>query len=367
MATALDSTDTPYLLVDLDVLEMNLKEMAQVAADAGVRLRPHVKTHKSPLLAQRQIELGACGITVAKLGEAEVMADAGIRDIRIVYPIVGPAKLERLARLMRIAHVSIALDSYEVATDISDLAARVGHSVPILLEINTGLDRLGVKPYEAIAMAARIASLPHITMVGILTHEGHALTVSSREGARQCAVEIGELMVDTARRLRQEGLPIEEVSVGSTVTARDIAFVPGITEIRPGTYVFNDVHEIATGVADESTCALTVLTTIVSIPAEDRAVVDAGSKTLSSALPGPLSNRGYGLVRGHPDARVDRLSEEHGIITIPSARTRLSIGQHLEIIPNHVCPVVNLADTMYAIRNGTFELEIPVNARGRNR
>lgn len=367
MATAHEFSDTPSLLVDLEVLEANLAEMARIATRAGVRLRPHVKTHKSPWLAQRQMGLGACGITVAKLGEAEVMAEAGITDIRIVYPIIGLAKLSRLAQLMRTVRISVALDSYEAAAGISRIAADTGQAVPVLLEINTGLDRLGVKPEEAVAIAIRIASLSHIDLVGILTHEGHALNERSRDGARRCAMETGALMVKTAHHLRQEGMHIDEVSVGSTVTARDIASLPGITEIRPGTYVFNDVHEIASGVATESTCALTVLTTVVSIPANDRAVVDAGSKTLSSALPGPISESGYGLVKGYPDARIDRLSEEHGVILMPSARTRLTIGQQVEIIPNHVCPVVNLADTMYGIRNGICEAEIPVLARGRNR
>ena len=368
MASELGYLDTPSLLVDIDKMERNLQEMADVAADAGVRLRPHIKTHKSPLLAKRQIELGAHGITVAKIGEAEVMAVAGITDIRIAYPIVGEPKLVRLGKLMEKADISISIDSYAAARGLSDLGQRVGKLIRVLLKINTGLDRVGVTPEEAPEVAAQIASLPGIELIGILTHEGHALKESSVEGARKCALQAGEAMVQTAEQLRRAGIGIEEVSVGSTPTAREIAYVSGITEIRPGTYIFNDFNEMTLGVANEDTCALTVLATVVSIPAEDRAVIDAGSKTLSSDLLAPTSGGpGYGYIKGYPDVRVDHLTEEHGMLSLKDARTRMEIGQRLEIIPNHVCPVVNLADVMYGMRKGVFDKQIDVLARGKNR
>ncbi len=368
MLSELSYVDTPSLLVDIDKMEHNLQEMAAIAADARVTLRPHVKTHKSPSLALRQLELGAQGITVAKIGEAEVMADAGIRNIRIAYPIVGESKLSRLATLMERADVSISLDNLEVARGLSELGQRVDKPIPVLLKINTGLDRVGVMPEEALNLAQGIDSLPGVRLVGILTHEGHALKEPSREGAKQCAIQAGETMVQTARLLRDAGLGIEEVSVGSTPTARDIAYVPGVTEIRPGTYIFNDFNEVTVGVATEETCALTVLATVVSIPSNDRAVLDAASKTLTSDLLSPPSGRkGYGYIKGYPDITIARLTEEHGILSLRDARTRLRIGQQVEIIPNHICPVVNLADIMYLMRNGVCEGQIEVLARGKNR
>ena len=368
MASELGYLDTPSLLVDIDKMERNLQEMANVAADAGVRLRPHIKTHKSPLLAKRQMELGASGITVAKIGEAEVMADADIRDIRIAYPIVGEPKLARLGKLMKRADVSISLDSVEAARGLSDLGNRVGRRIPILLKINTGLDRVGVLPEEALTLVEGIGSLPGVQLVGILAHEGHSLKEPSRDGVRQCAIRAGKAMVETAQRLREAGFGIEEVSVGSTPTARDIAYVSGVTEIRPGTYIFNDLNEMIVGVATEETCALTVLATVVSIPSNDRAILDAGSKALTSdSLSPPSPRKGYGYIKGHPDITIARLTEEHGILALQDAKSRLRIGQQVEIIPNHICPVVNLADVMYGMKNGVFEKQIDVLARGKSR
>ncbi len=368
MQTALSFLDTPSLLIDVQKMERNLKEMADVAAHARVALRPHVKTHKSPDLALRQLALGAKGITVAKIGEAEVMADAGIRDIRIAYPIVGEQKLTRLAKLMERADVSISLDSIAAAQGLSKLGTQLGRRIPILLKIDAGLNRTGVLPEEALAVARGLEALPGVQLVGILTHEGQALKEPSRDGARQVALKVGGIMVETAQRLRQAGMPIDEVSVGSTPTVRDIAQVPGVTEIRPGTYIFNDFNEMTLGVATEETCSLTVLVSVVSIPADDRAVVDAGAKTLSSDLLSPPSSRkGYGYIKGYPDITIARLNEEHGILTLQNAKRRLEIGQQLEIIPNHVCPVVNLAEVMYLMRNGVCEGHLDILARGKNR
>lgn len=368
MRSELECFDTPSILVDLDKMEANLKELADIAADAKVGLRPHTKTHKSPALATRQIELGASGITVAKIGEAEVMADAGIRDIRIAYPIIGEQKLARLGKLMERAEISISLDSFEAASGLSDLGQRIQKTIPILLKINTGLDRVGVTSAEALDMAKQIAALPGVDLVGILTHEGQAMHEHSLDGAKRSAREAGALMVSIANRLRDAGIDIREVSVGSTATAREIAYVPGITEIRPGTYIFNDVNEMTIGVATEDTCALTILATVVSIPADNRAVLDAGSKTLTSdQLATPSPRGGYGYIKGYPDVRIDHLTEEHGMLELENARGRLKIGQKVEIIPNHVCPVVNLADVMYGMRNGVCEGQIEVLCRGKNR
>jgi D-serine deaminase-like pyridoxal phosphate-dependent protein len=356
--------DTPALVLDLPKMEANIREMSDIAKDAGVKLRPHVKTHKSPYLAKLQLEAGASGITVAKLGEAEVMADSGITDIRIAYPICGPIKLARLKGLAEKAEVSISLDSLEVAQGISAVGEEIGRRIPVLLKINTGLNRCGVlSGNEALAMAESIAPLPGIDLMGILTHEGHAYTQGrSIEALKRCATQAGDEMVATARLLRSRGMDIREVSVGSTPTARFIAHVPGITEIRPGTYIFNDLNEILFGVATEETCAVRVLVTVVSIPAQDRAIIDGGSKTFTLDLLAHEDRKGFGRVIGHPEIMIERLQEEHGILKIDRARERLKIGDRLEVTPNHICPVCNLAERFYGIRHGVLEDEIPIVA-----
>lgn len=361
--------DTPALVLDLDKMEANIREMAQVAGEAGVGLRPHVKTHKSPRLARLQVEAGATGITVAKLGEAEVMAEAGLTDIRIAYPICGELKLARLKRLCAKARISLSLDSREVAEGISAIGEAIGKPIPVLLKINTGLDRCGVLPgEEALTLAARIDPLPGVDLVGILTHEGQALARErTPEGIRRAALEAGAKMVETADRLRSRGYDIREVSVGSTPTSRHIARVPGVTEIRPGTYIFNDRNVMGCGEARLEQCALRVLVTVVSIPADDRAVIDGGSKTFSSDRLAQDPGAGFGYVVDQPGVILERMSEEHGVLRLEHARARLRIGQRLEIIPNHVCPVVNLADSLQAVRQGRLEEEIPVLARGKNR
>ena len=362
------SVDTPVVLVDLDKMEANIKEMAQVAAAAGVKLRPHIKTHKSPYIANLQLEAGASGITVAKVSEAEVMADAGIDDIYIAYPIYGELKLTRLKGLLEKAKIRVALDSIEVAQGLAGLGREVGQDIPVLLQVETGIKRCGTLPGQpTLEMARKLCRIEGIKLIGLHAHEGHAHAAAHGqgvEGFRRVAFEVGRTMVETAELLRKDGITIEEISVGATPTARYSAEVPGITELRPGTYVFNDRMILSDGLATEDTCAVTILATVVSRAAPDRAVVDAGSKTLSSDT--LIGEKGYGHVIGRPDIIIDRLNEEHGMLALTDPRARLSIGDRLEIIPNHICPVMNLADVAYGVRNGEVEREIPILARGKN-
>lgn len=360
--------DTPALVVDMDKLEANLHQMARTCQQAGVKLRPHVKTHKSPYLANLQLECGASGITVAKLGEAEAMANHGIRDILIAYPLSGWHKLARLRALMERADVSICLDSIEVARGISEVARDVGRRVPVLVEINTGLDRVGVLPGdEARRLASQVAGLPGLELSGIMSFEGQALFVDrSPAGIEKSAVAFGERMVEEANQLRAHGLNVREISVGSTLSANHIVHVEGITELRAGTYVFNDLNQIAFGVGTVETCSLSVLVSVASIPANDRAVIDAGSKTFSSATLEHLGMCGFGHIKGHHDLQFARMSEEHGVIHSDGHTNGLKVGDRLEIVPNSASQAVNLADTLYAVRHGTFEREIPVGARGKS-
>jgi D-serine deaminase-like pyridoxal phosphate-dependent protein len=360
------AADTPELVLDLDTVRANIDRVAEQARAAGVTLRPHTKTHKLPQIARLQLEAGAVGVQVAKLGEAEVMADAGIEDILVGYPLVGDRKLERLADLAGRASVSVTVDSEEVALGVARVARTRGVTIPALLELDTGLHRLGVLPGPAAAeLAERVAALDGIELVGVFTHEGHVYT-QARDAAEQerMTLEACSAAVDTAYELRGRGIAAQVVSVGSAATFRFAIRCPGVTEVRPGTYVFNDRSQLAQGAAGPSDLAAFVVTTVVARPAPDRIVIDAGTKVLTSdrmLVPDPPAT--FGCVCGHDDWDVVRLSEEHGVVTVPpDAHVRIS--DRLAIIPNHVCPTINLANYVTVVEGGRVADRWPVAARG---
>ena len=345
--------DTPALLIDAGRLRANVEAMATVAGRAGVALRPHAKTHKMVEVAALQLEAGAAGLTVAKLGEAEVFVDGGCEDILIAYPLIGDPKLERLAALARRARIAVALDSLEVARAI----AQAGADVRVRIEVDTGQHRAGVLPRDVAALANDVAALG-LRVEGVMTHEGQAYAAEDLAAATHDAVA---QMLDAAASLHA---PV--ISVGSTPTARYAANEPGVTEIRPGTYVFQDRTQIAHRAATSGDLAAFVLATVVSRPAPDRAVVDAGTKVLSSdrlnapGAPvdfGALDQTGWPLVRA---------SEEHGVVAVPPG-ARLEIGQQVRIVPNHVCPVVNLFDEAVIVEGDREIDRWRVAARGLSR
>ncbi|MGQ5712490.1 alanine racemase [Desulforudis sp. DRI-14] len=354
--------DTPAVLVDVDLLKANIEGMAQETARLGIKLRPHAKTHKSPEIAAMQLDAGACGITVAKLSEAEIMAGYGVDDILVAYPLVGPAKLTRLKDLVRKTKVTVSVDSAAVARGIAEVGETIAVPVPVCVEVNTGQNRCGLEPGRAtVEFVKSLAALPGIKVTGLMTHAGHAYQARNLNELRQIARGEAFLLADTCELLRKAGLPVDEISVGSTPTARFMAEMDGVTEIRPGTYVFNDYNMVCLGVAEVHQCALTVLSTVVSRPAGNRFVLDAGSKTLSSDP--SVRGRGYGFIKGC-DCTVTRLSEEHGVV---EAEVEVVIGDRVEIIPNHCCPVVNLTDSLYLRKGQEIVGELKVRARGMNR
>jgi D-serine deaminase-like pyridoxal phosphate-dependent protein len=366
-ASAPADLDTPSLVIDLDAVERNAREMAAVAADAGVRLRPHTKTHKSPEIAHIQREAGSSGITVAKLGEAEVMVDAGFDDVLIAYPIWGGAKLARLRSLLERATITVSLDSVEVAEGIGRVGTVLGRDVPVLVEVDTGLHRLGRPPGRpTVDLVLELARIDGIDVAGLLTHAGHAYRSTQPAELRAAAVAEATDLVETAEACRRAGIELREISVGSTPTARIAASVEGVTEIRPGTYIFNDVQQMRLGVADEGDCAARVVVTVVARPSPERFVVDAGSKAFSSDgdANGPFP--GKGVVAGRPGLRLDVFSEEHGVGHLEAGED-VAIGDRLEVIPLHVCNCVNLFDLAYGVRGGVVEREIPIAARGMSR
>jgi D-serine deaminase-like pyridoxal phosphate-dependent protein len=364
----LDTLDTPAVVVDLDRLERNITHMAHLAADAGVQLRPHTKSHKTAALAQRQLAAGAAGITVAKLDEAEAYLRQGVRDIFVANEVAGDHKWARAAALQELGSVAVGVDSFETARGLSRAATEHTVRIPVLIEVDSGLHRAGLQPGTQVAdLAVRITSLSGLDLRGVFTHAGHAYGARSLEEVRRIAHDEARAVVDSAAAIRARGIACPVISVGSTPTISAAGAVPGVTEIRPGNYVFFDRMQIGLGVAERERCSQTVLATVISRPAPDRIVVDAGSKTfaLDKGAHGLESVAGfgedveYGLV-------LERLSEEHGVIT-GFAPAEVTVGTRLRFLTNHACTVANLAEVLYGVRNGVVEDVFPVMVRGGGR
>ena len=362
--------DTPLIAVDLDLLQRNIAEMAALAASHGVALRPHAKTHKSPHIARLQLEAGAVGLTCAKLGEAEVLVEqGGVTDILIAYPIVGDVKIQRLLSLLDRARVIVAVDTHQAAAVLSQAISANDRALEIYVEVNTGQDRAGARAgQEAVDLAVAVSRMPGLRLVGIMTHEGHA-GFSSPDDIALIAENAGRALVGTAERIRGQGIEVAHVSVGSTPASWFTPRVPGITEMRPGTYVFHDNNAFQHGRIGPDRCAARVVSTVVSRPSgqpqSHRAVIDAGSKAL--ALDPSSSHPGHGYIVGHPGATIARLSEEHGVVTLSPDELGFDVGDQVEIIPNHICPAVNLTDELVIVQDGHVVDHWPVAARGKVR
>jgi D-serine deaminase-like pyridoxal phosphate-dependent protein len=360
------AVDTPELVVDVPTLHSNIQRVANAAKAAGVALRPHTKTHKSPAVAELQLQAGASGVQVAKLGEAEVMADAGLNNILVGYPIIGETKLRRLASLAVDRDVTISLDSYEVAEAVARYSRRAGANIDVLIELDTGLRRTGVMPGPAaVGLAEQVAAMQGVQLRGVLTHEGHVGVQAHNEHELRSLTELAcREAVATAELIRGAGLPASIVSVGSSGSFRFAINVDGVTEVRPGTYVFNDRSQVALGAATTDDVAAVVVATVVSTPRSGEVVIDAGSKALTFdrmivRTPSPT----FGSVP-QLAGTVVRLSEEHGVVRIGDRLTP-SIGDRVTVIPNHICPVVNLFDRMTLVDGDRVTGTWPVAARGR--
>ncbi len=360
----LEALATPAVVVDLDVLERNIARMAARARDAGVRLRPHAKTHKCPEIARLQRAAGAWGLSVAKVGEAEVFAAAGFDDLFVAFPVVGEDKGRRLLALADRVRIAVGTDSVEGARTLGRPFRDAGRTLDVVLKVDVGYGRVGVLPDRAVEVARRIAGVPGLRLRGVFTHAGHGYLGETRAAVEEVARVEGECLAATAGQLRAAGLAVEEVSVGSTPTAARAMRSPGVTECRPGNYVFHDGSQVALGTCAVEDCALTILATVVSVPAADRAVVDAGSKTLSSD---PLRPRpgGYGQLLGR-SSRIEKLSEEHGVVAVADGES-FRVGERVRILPNHACVVANLHDCLVGVSGDRVEAVLEVAARGRVR
>jgi D-serine deaminase-like pyridoxal phosphate-dependent protein len=359
--------DTPALVIDAQKMEQNILGMADVAGSRGVVLRPHVKTHKIPSIARRQRETGAAGITVAKVSEAEVMADGGLDDIFVAYPLVTETKIRRAIALAKRVRLILGVDSQRGARKLSSLARNEGITLEVRLEVDSGLGRTGVPRAEAADLAQEISSLENLDLTGVYTYRGAVLEDGSPTTDLDEAGRLeGEYMVSVAEEVREAGVPIRDISLGSTPTAEHAAGVEGVTEIRPGTYVFYDRMQAALGVCSLSDCALHVMATVASRPKPDLAIIDGGSKTFATDVQpkaAPLNLTGFGYVVGHPGAVLGRVTEEHGMLSVDED-SDLRVGDTVEIIPNHVCSTVNLHDEVYVLDADGSAKNVSVAARG---
>jgi D-serine deaminase-like pyridoxal phosphate-dependent protein len=349
---------TPALVVDIKVLRRNLIEMRDVADRAGVELFPHAKTHRMPEVGLLQIEHGANGLCVAKLGEAERLVAAGIKRIIVPYPLVGEDKAHRALALHSIVDLIIATDSVDGAREIGAVFAEAGERARILLLVDSGLGREGVSFDAAPPIADKISKIAGVDLVGIYTHEGSVYGATDRADLERRSFAAGTAMVATAQKIRDFGIALPIVSMGASASARAVTLVPGVTQICPGIYAFNDVGQIALGNATLETTALRVIATVVSHPESGRACIDAGSKALSTDLVTASGHRdeypGYGLIVDKPGWQIEKMSEEHGWLRWhgegePSA---LPVGTRIEIVPNHACMVFAMLRKASVVSDG---------------
>ncbi len=360
----LHDLDTPAAIIDLDRLERNIFRMAEIARHGGKKLRPHIKTHKTPEIARMQLAAGARGITVAKLGEAEVFTDAGFTDVFMANQVVGEQKIERLIALQMRARLAIGVDSVEAAIPISDAALRAGVTVPVRIEIDTGTGRAGIRNVAAaVELGQKIAVLQGLEIEGLFTYEGAVSKAPESEREWACAGAIGKL-VEISDGLARSGVPIREISVGSTPGASLMAKQNAVTELRPGTYVFLDYMQTGWGASLED-CALTVLTTVISRPDAETAIIDGGTKTFSGDK--AMEGSKHGLVVDDPAVVFDWANEEHGHLDLRAATLQPKIGDKLRIVPWHVCTCVNMHETLHGVRGENVEAVWNIAARGKIR
>jgi D-serine deaminase-like pyridoxal phosphate-dependent protein len=360
---------TPALAIDLDVLERNLDRMAKYCREHGLRLRPHTKTHKTPEVAKMQLERGAVGLTVAKVGEAEVMAGAEPTrepEMLIAYPVLGRDNLRRLATLARSGRILVSLDDEATAQELSRAAHEQQAKVGVLVEFDSGMRRCGLEPGpRCVELARKVQKLPGLEFRGLMTYYGN-IWGTEAERTKEANL-VAERVKRALNAFQAERMPIELVSGGSTPSALMTQRIPGITEIRPGTYVYNDLNTFYQGVCNLGDCAARVVTTVVSTAVSGRAMIDAGSKTLSSDLLNSGPKSGYGHVVEAPDAKLFKLNEEHGHLDITESTHRFHVGEILTVIPNHVCTCVNMHDEVLLLRNQELVGCWRVAARGKVR
>lgn len=345
---------TPCAVIDMDRVERNIARIQKACDDAGLANRPHIKTHKNPTIAKMQVAAGAKGITCQKLGEAEIMANAGIDDILISYNLLGEEKMARLGALQAKANMTVAADNSTVVAGLPKAAAASGRPLSVVVECDTGRKRAGVEtPTEAIALAREIAGSEGLEFAGFLMYPTETGWADAQKFYDEALAGV-----------RAHGLDAKIVSTGGTPNLKNLGKLKGGTEHRFGTYIYNDRMQVAAGVAGWDDCALHIYSTVVSRAAPERGILDAGSKTLTSDT-GGLD--GHGLILEHPEAKIARFAEEHGFLDLSRSNTRPNVGDVVRIVPNHVCVVVNMMDEVVMVRGEEIIGTLPVAARGKLR
>jgi D-serine deaminase-like pyridoxal phosphate-dependent protein len=350
---------TPALVVSGAAVRANIATMQSYCNEKGLKLAPHTKTHKSRLVGGLQVEAGATALTVAKGGEAEIMGEVS-SEVFVAYPPIGKARLGKVTELAKNKRVRVGIDSLEAAEYVSAGVEKAGVQIGVLVDLDVGFHRTGVRGIDdALQLATAIEKLPGLALRGVMCFPGNVGSTATDPQWQIYKDQLGTFL----ERWNQLGLPTPIVSGGSTPTAKLSHLNPWLTEIRPGTYVYNDVNELKLGVATLDQCAARVCCTVVSRPTSAKCIVDAGSKTLSSDRCGPAPDSGFGLVIEHPEAKISRLSEEYGEIEFPDGQVAPSVGTRLMIVPNHICVCVNLQNSFYWIE-GSDVMQKPVDARG---
>ena len=359
MSNLLESVDTPALLVDLDVFEQNIKACFAALEGKNVSIRPHLKTGKSSIIAHKLLEAGAVGICVAKLGEAEVMAAAGIEDILITTELVGARKLEHLVALLTIhPSIKLVIDSSEGAMALNTALESANLRVDVLLDVNVGQNRCGVEPEDALRLALELRKLESLKLIGVQGYEGHLQHDRSLENRRETCLEAMKKLGDVVIELEAHGFEMRVVSTGGTGTHMFCAEHPRVTEVQPGSFIFMDTDYLATpGLPFQS--ALSVLTTVISLRGDARAIVDAGFKSLST-------DSGFAQPKNLAGWAYSPAGDEHGLLeqTNPNASS-LKIGDRIELIPSHIDTTVNLHDWYHPHRNGLLEPAWRIETRGK--
>ncbi len=347
----LDTLDTPSVLIDLDRLERNIATMQARCDAAGVAFRPHIKTHKIPAIAQMQIDAGAIGIACQKVSEAEVFTAAGFSDLFIPYNIVGARKAARLADIGICNRVCAAADSEAVAAGYSAAAESAGITLRVMVELATEIARAGADVERAIDLALRIDADDHLHFQGVMVYPSTAA--------------IRPALVEVIERLHRHGVGVETVSGGGIGAVAHMGDLPELTEMRVGTYVFNDLTVISKGLCTPDDCAMHITATVVSRPTSGRAILDAGSKTLTPERLGTDAAPSYGMIVEYPDARIYKLNEEHAYVDVSACERQPSVGEVVRLIPVHTCLVSNMHDRLYGVRGDQIEVVWEVAARGK--
>ncbi|MCE9555597.1 MAG: alanine racemase [Planctomycetes bacterium] len=355
---------TPSLILDAEIVRRNLRRMADYTQAHGLALRPHTKTHKSRELGAMQLrEGGAMGLTVAKIGEAKVMASI-TKDLLLAYPVVDPRRAEVAAHLARDVQLRVAIDSAAAAQALGAAAMAADSSIGILVDLDVGLHRTGVQtPQEALSLAQLVDSTAGLRLDGLFFFPGHLPAAPPKQ--IDALLALGAVLGETLELWSKSGLQAAIVSGGSTPSALNSHHIGHLTEIRPGTYIFNDMNCVHGGSARLEDCAARIVATVVSTAVPGQVVLDAGSKTLTSDLCGPAPTTGHGYIVEYPQAKIVKLSEEHAQVDVTQCNDRPQLGAQVTIVPNHICPCVNLQDQIYWLEPGKPPRAMPVDARGR--